>query len=261
MKPTLFLTGSKGFIGKHLLPKLTDYNVHCGAYHEVPDWIPDYIIHLAATTTTSAEFNPRLFEDNIIYAEKIMSIPTRIVYASSTSAEELTNPYAYTKRYIEYLGSKVNATGLRFFNVYGPNNTKGIVRKAIQCIKTGERLQLCGGDQVRDLIYIDDVVRTIIDNLDSEEKIMDVGTGHGMTIYDAMLKIINVFGSFELDIYNRTHTDMIYSVASPGIPGCLGFEEGLVKMKMEEAGNRWPYIDTSSSIKKMRQDVGMWPKD
>ena len=57
-KKTIFLTGANGFVGRHLLPKLLDYNVICGGYNELPSFIPDYIIHLAAVTTTSDSFIP-----------------------------------------------------------------------------------------------------------------------------------------------------------------------------------------------------------
>lgn len=232
MKKTIFTTGSRGFIGSHLLPKLSEYDVICGGYNELPAILPDYIIHLAAKTSTSDKFIPEIFENNVIYAKQIMSIPTRIIYASSTSAAELTNPYAYTKRYIEHLGSTCNSTGLRFFNVYGNGNNKGIVKRAIDCIKTGEPMQLYGGEQVRDFIYIDDVTDAIINALDSEEKIIEVGTGVGTTIYAAIRLIEDVFfGRIRCDaLYAPAKTDMSYSVANPGIPNCLTFEQGLKKM-------------------------------
>jgi nucleoside-diphosphate-sugar epimerase len=240
MKKTIFLTGSKGFIGSHLLPKLIElgYNVICGGKNELPqkELHYDYIIHLAAITTTSDDFIPELFESNIIYTKQIMDVPTRIIYASSTSASELTNPYAYTKRYIEYLGTTRNSTGLRFFNVYGPGNNKGIVKKAIECLKTGENLNLCGGGQIRDFIYIDDVVRVIIDSLESDHKIVNVGTGTGITVHDAIKQIEQVFGGSGGIYYNSfpaAKTDMRYSVATPGIAGCLSFKEGVIKMKLE----------------------------
>ncbi|MDR3551210.1 MAG: SDR family oxidoreductase [Candidatus Babeliales bacterium] len=235
MKKTIFLTGSKGFIGSHLLPKLIElgYNVTCAEHNEVPDYRDyfNYIIHLAAVTTTSDSFIPELFESNIIYAKQIMDVPTRIIYASSTSAAELSNPYAYTKRYIEHLGSTRNSTGLRFFNVYGPGNNKGIVKKAIECLKTGQKMQICGGEQIRDFIYIDDVCKSIISALDSKEKIIEVGTGTGISIYEALATIVDVFGGkLNIDWLDTVKTDMVYSVASPGIHNCLSFEEGLKKM-------------------------------
>jgi nucleoside-diphosphate-sugar epimerase len=195
MKKTIFLTGSKGFIGSHLLKALTEYEVHCAGYNEIPRCKYDYIIHLAATTTTSASFLPELFENNIVYAKQIMSMPGKKIYASSTSAEELTNPYAYTKRYLEYLGK--GSVGLRFFNVYGSDNNKGIIRKALQCAKTGEVLQVQGGCQVRDFIYILELI----------------GCKYALSA--------------------MAETDMKYSVAYPGISGCLSLEDGLIKMENE----------------------------
>lgn len=232
---TIFLTGSRGFIGRHLVEWFkqhsNEYLLSQGGYNEAPFMEYDYIIHLAATTTTTDAFLPELFENNIIYAHKIMSIPTRIIYASSTSASELTNPYAYTKRYIEYLGSKCNSTGLRFFNVYGHGNNKGIVKRAIHCARSGEKLQLSGGYQVRDFIYIDDVVTAIINALDSTEKIIEVGTGSGMTINEATRTIEYITGK-DISVIKMpcVKTDMEHSVANPGINGCLSFEEGIKLM-------------------------------
>lgn len=229
---TIFLTGSNGFIGRHLLPLLSAYDVTCGGYNEVPDTIPDYIIHLAAVTTTSSCFLPEMYDTNIVYAHKIMSYPCRIIYASSTSAAELTNPYAYTKQYIEHLGSKHrNATGLRFFNIYGDGNNKGIVKRAIHCAQSGEKLQLSGGFQVRDFIHVVDVVAAIINSLDSKEKIIEVGTGSGMTINEAIRTIEYITGK-DISVIKMpcVKTDMEHSVANLGISGCLSFEEGIRRM-------------------------------
>ncbi len=45
-------------------------------------------------------------------------------------------------------------------------------------------MTLQGGDQVRDFIYVDDVVDIIIGHLDNPLKVMDVGTGVGTRIED-----------------------------------------------------------------------------
>jgi len=232
---TIFLTGSQGFIGRHLLPKLVGlgYNVYCGGRDELPKVNYDYLIHLAAVTTTSNEFNPRIFNSNILYTYNVMAshLFDRVIYASSTSAAEMTNIYAHTKRYAEHLGMAINSTGLRFFNVYGPNNSKGIVKKAIECAKSGEILTVAGGLQIRDFIYIDDVVRAIIDALDSTEKIIEVGTGIGMTIEQALNKISDaVEQQVKVNYIKSDPTDMLVSVAKPGITGCLVFEDGISRM-------------------------------
>lgn len=232
MKKTIFLTGSRGFIGSHLLPKLLElgYIVQCGGKNQIPREVPNYVIHLAATTTTSDSFIPEMFENNIIYAKQIMDIPTRIIYASSTSASELTNPYAYTKRYIEHLGSTRNATGLRFFNVYGCGNNKGIIKKAIESLKTGEKMHV--SNSMRDFIYIDDVVEAIIQSLDcTEAKLIEVGTGKAIDMQKALSTICQVFnGRLNVKWVDIPKTDMKYSCAKHVIPNYLSFEEGLKKM-------------------------------
>jgi UDP-glucose 4-epimerase len=204
-----FLTGISGFIAKHLAKRLiqegheVDILWHCNKKrlvlpfaHTDFKWVDisafdrikyDYVIHLGATTSISKEFNPDVYFNNIIFAQKVLSTPYRTIYASSTSVYELNNPYAYSKAFNEHLGDlHGNALGLRFFNVYGQGNNKGIVKRVIDCCLSGEPLTLQGGNQVRDFIYIDDVVDIIIDNLDNPLKVMDVGTGVGTKILDVV---------------------------------------------------------------------------
>lgn len=231
------ITGSSGFIGSHLMTGLLSRGFQCESVPkgQLPIYSDgDILIHLAAKTTLSKDFNADLFDSNIIYANRVMKFPGRIIYASSTSAAELTNPYAYTKRYLEHLGEKHgNALGLRFFNVYGPNNNKGIIKAAIECAKSGNTLPLYGGENIRDFIYIDDVVNWICDNLDHEPGIVDIGRGCGMTIREAVSKVAEATNKI---IYTRTcppsDVDMKMSIAEPGICG-ITLEEGLKKMLCE----------------------------
>lgn len=232
------VTGVYGFIGQHLCKKLTEYGhtVYEVGKGGTPHKRVDLIIHLGATTTLSKYFNPDLFKNNIVYADWLFSTNrnTKIIYASSTSAAELTNPYAYTKRYLEYLGEKHgNALGLRFFNVYGNGNNKGIIKRAIDCANSGETLMLSGGSQIRDFIYIDDVVNWICDNLDHEPGIVDIGRGEGMLINQAIKTVSKIMNKhIDIKYLPQSDTDMQISVAEPGIAG-ISLEEGLKKMLCE----------------------------
>lgn len=159
------LTGHTGFIGSHLLKKMVElgYEVDTHTW-EFSKNNYDVCIHLAAVTHIKSEFDGKLFDANIVMASEIFRMPCRIVYASSCSAAHLTNPYAYSKRYAEYLGSKRGDTlGLRFHNVYGPGNNKGIV-KALLDKPDGSTFNVRGPEIIRDYIYIDDVVNFIINS-------------------------------------------------------------------------------------------------
>ncbi len=92
--------------------------------------------------------------------------------------------------------------GLKFFNVFGPNEYhKGtmasVLERRFEDIKSGRVVQLfkshregiADGDQRRDFIYVDDVVRVIIWLLatPSVSGLFNVGTGHARSFRDLIL--------------------------------------------------------------------------
>ncbi len=205
----IFLLGHRGFIGSNLLPKLleaghvvkTDPILHWGETFDV-------VVNLAAKTHINNIFDPKLIESNIILAQKVFERSERIVYASSCSARHFTNPYAMSKMWSEYLGAQhSNSLGLRFFNVYGKNNNKGIVWWLLQQ-KDGVKITVRGPDLIRDYITVEDVVEFIVKQAipgtkkiypfcDPRQKlrearnigVVDVGTKIGTSTMD----LINIF--------------------------------------------------------------------
>jgi nucleoside-diphosphate-sugar epimerase len=166
----------------------------------------DLVIHLAAVTHIRLEFDHKLIESNILLTNEIFKTPTRVLYASSCSAAFLTNPYAYTKIWSEYCGLRHgNSLGLRFHNVYGAMNGKGIIWYLLQQ-PNGANLTIRGMELIRDYIYVEDVVDEIIKQMNpvkilSEEKesgrmvnptvtknvgVIDVGTGIGTSTRDGL---------------------------------------------------------------------------
>lgn len=166
----IFLTGHKGFIGSHLYKRLSkEHLVHTDIrVFDLYKW--DCIIHLAATTTIDTKFDPMIFENNVIFAKKILSTPYRTIYASSCSAKHNTNPYAASKIYNEWLGEKHgNAIGLRFHNVYGPGNNKGIIWFLMNQLD-GAKITIRGPELIRDYVFVNDVVETIINCITDRPK-------------------------------------------------------------------------------------------
>ena len=99
--------------------------------------------------------------------------------------------------------------GLKFFNVFGPNEYhKGpmmsVLARRFDDIKAGRTVQLfkshrdgiADGDQRRDFIYVDDVVRVMMWLLaaPSVSGIFNVGTGHARSFRDLMLSAYAALG-------------------------------------------------------------------
>lgn len=229
----IFLTGATGFLGSHLLPALV------ARKHSVETDMRkfrftkfDCIVHLAAVTSIKTEFDGKLFDANVVLSEKIFSNPARIIYASSCSAKYMTNPYAYTKRYCEYLGAiHGNALGLRFHNIYGPRNNKGIVRHLLNQ-EDGANIEVKGSNLIRDYIHVDDIVNEIarlitLNNIG----VIDIGTGVGTRTVD----LVSTFEKVSGKRFNITTNDDWGGGNEPTIMisnnfiQAVGLEEGLKK--------------------------------
>jgi ADP-L-glycero-D-manno-heptose 6-epimerase len=100
--------------------------------------------------------------------------------------------------------------GLKFFNVFGPNEYhKGtmmsVLARRFDDIKAGRAVQLfkshrdgiADGDQRRDFIYVDDVVRVMLWLLatPSVSGLFNVGTGKARSFKDLMLSAYTALGS------------------------------------------------------------------
>ena len=99
--------------------------------------------------------------------------------------------------------------GLKFFNAFGPNEYhKGtmmsVLAKRFADIRSGQTVQLFkshrigieDGDQRRDFIYVDDVVRVVMWLLatPSVSGIFNVGTGHARSFRDLILAAYSALG-------------------------------------------------------------------
>lgn len=229
----IFLSGARGFIGSHLMPKLISegHTVQTNFRYFDTDRF-DYCVHLAAVTHINPQFDPQMYEANIVLAKKIMSTTAKLIYASSCSAGHLTNPYAYTKRYAEYLGDKHGrAVGMRFFNVYGPNNNKGIVHFLMNQ-RDGEKIIIRGPELVRDYIHVDDVVEVILAAIEEDDfyqhKVIEVGTSRGTRTIDLVNKFSKISGKkFIVDFGSWGGGNEPHTMVSRSKTGFLSLEEGL----------------------------------
>jgi ADP-L-glycero-D-manno-heptose 6-epimerase len=196
------------------------------------DFTIDAIVHLGARTDTT-EFNYAIHEElNVEYSKALWNYAAEkqipFIYASSAATygggengyndsheilDKLTplNPYGVSKNEFDKWAIAQNATpptwaGLKFFNVYGPNEGhKGRMASVIfhafhQIKETGlvklfksHKVGFEDGQQLRDFVYVKDVVNVIYWMLQkmiatkwdtSLNGLYNLGTGKARSFYD-----------------------------------------------------------------------------
>jgi ADP-L-glycero-D-manno-heptose 6-epimerase len=192
----------------------------------------DFIFHLGARTDTIGQ-EPDLYQQlNLIYSQRLWNICSEIqvplLYASSAatygngesgfsdSHQNVTNLrplnlYGWSKHDFDVWALKQVRTppfwtGLKFFNVYGPNEYhKGrmasVVLHAFQTIRKNGRMKLFrshhkdygDGEQSRDFIYVEDIANVMLFFMHKQEKsgIYNVGTGKARSFLDLTNAVFN----------------------------------------------------------------------
>lgn len=167
-------------------------------FEEMPNNL-DSIVHLGARTDTTEENVGLILQDNYYFSQQLYhsavlhSVP--FIYASSAATygtgDGPLNAYAWSKHLFDLwiahqaqFFDRSTWTGLRFFNVFGPNEYhKGKMRSLIAQnwanVACGQPFDLFeDGTQQRDFVYVDDVVSVIKFFLENPTQgLFDVGTG------------------------------------------------------------------------------------
>ncbi|MFA6235888.1 MAG: ADP-glyceromanno-heptose 6-epimerase [Bacteriovorax sp.] len=187
----------------------------------------DLLFHMGACSSTTEKNMDFLMKNNVAYTQALFrfaatkNIP--FIYASSAatygagefgysdSHAELArllplNPYGYSKQLVDEWILKEEAKpdhwfGLKFFNVFGPNEyhkeeMRSLVHKSFEQIKSKGSVKLFkshrpdfkDGEQLRDFIYVKDVVRAMIELADPDKAthsgIYNLGTGKARSFLD-----------------------------------------------------------------------------
>jgi len=213
---------------------------------ELKDWLKgrrcDAVIHLGAISETTATDGDLVIETNFRLSMRLLdwctSNSTPFIYASSAAtygdgasgfADDPSpaalktlrpmNLYGWSKHLFDMAITARAArgealppqwAGLKFFNVFGPNEYhKGtmmsVLARRFDDIKAGRAVELfkshregiADGDQRRDFIYVDDVVRVMMWLLatSSVSGLFNVGTGKARSFKDLMLAAYAALGT------------------------------------------------------------------
>jgi len=195
------------------------------------------IYHIGACSSTTERNMDFLWENNVRYSQELLNIATErdipILYASSaatygdgdqgysddhTKISELRplNGYGFSKQYVDKWILEKDAKpsfwfGLKFFNVFGPNeyhkeDMRSLVHKGFGQIKETGKVKLFmshrddfeDGEQLRDFIYVKDVVRAAISLMEHKvpgsSGIYNMGTGQARSFHDLIKATFNAMG-------------------------------------------------------------------
>lgn len=192
------------------------------------------IIHMGACSATTERDANYLMENNYRYTLKLaryaLQHSVRFIYASSGATYGLgelgyddeeskihllrpLNMYGYSKQLFDLKARREGwfrrIVGLKFFNVYGPNeyfkgDMASVVFKAFNQIQEKGYVRLFkshrddfeDGQQLRDFIYIKDVLEVILFFLQNPDKngLYNVGTGKARSFLDLVKATFSAMG-------------------------------------------------------------------
>ena len=192
----------------------------------------DVLFHEAAINNTLSTDEKMMFEVNVNKAIELFKVAIlheckKIVFASSIAVygnspipmkEDCKcvplNIYGRTKLMLETESIKLSKrdsnvifVGLRYSNVYGPGEEhKGrmasMVYQLAQQMKTGSPEIYRDGMQIRDFIYIEDIMKANVQALNSRNScILNCGTGKGTTFNELVSYLNDMLGKSCRPIY------------------------------------------------------------
>ena len=187
--------------------------IHLVALVSIPECRrkPDTSFRLNVSSLHSTLEAMRLSE-----VERLVFPSTAVVYSgvTSTKVSELaeprpTNIYGCHKLaaesiicgYAEDYGFKT--TILRIFNVYGDlEKEKGVISLFIKRALAGKPIIVNGGKQIRDFVHVQDVIEVFLKSLDNSatnHKIINVGSGVGVSVEEIAQMVIQSFPGIEVE--------------------------------------------------------------
>ncbi|MHB8602975.1 MAG: NAD-dependent epimerase/dehydratase family protein [Nitrosotalea sp.] len=242
----ILITGSGGFIGRHLSNRLAETeNEIIGLCRKktnptikeisgdindekvLAKLVPktDVIIHLAAYLDVKESFSRlnEVFTTNIqgtfgiLKAISLIKRKPHFIFLSSSTVYGNTTkipikethqldpftPYSMSKATCEMMckgftnSHEIPMTIMRPFSVYGPDGpTHQAIPRIIRQLKSSNIIIQDNPDEVRDFVYVDDVVDAIVKAMQkkpSKLKIYNIGSGKGTTMMNATKTIAKLF--------------------------------------------------------------------
>ena len=216
------------------------------------DGAVDAVFHQGACSDTMETDGRYMLDNNYAYSKRLLDwcqdedVP--LIYASSASVygagpefreerrcEKPLNVYGYSKflfdQYVRRMLERKNAqvAGLRYFNVYGPNEQhKGrmasVAYHAYQQLLVAGKVKLFvgsggygDGEQRRDFVYVEDVVDVNLWLLERRDVsgVFNCGTGRAQTFNQLAAAVINAVQGTRLTVQEMVQKGLIEYIPFP----------------------------------------------
>ena len=247
-----------------------------------------HIFHQGACSDTLEWDAEYMMKNNYSFSQRLLELAEKnsiaFIYASSASVygdakkfeeirenENPINLYAFSKYLFDQLirqkinNSNIQIVGLRYFNVYGPNEShKGHMASVAyhlhQQLNEGKEVKLFegsdgyeAGEQRRDFVYVDDVVKVNLWFMQNSDisGIFNVGTGKSQTFNEVANSVIEWHGKGSIK-YIPFPKELIGSYQS--------FTEANID-KLRAVGYLENFLDVQSGVKLYLEKLQNWPQN
>jgi ADP-L-glycero-D-manno-heptose 6-epimerase len=244
------------------------------------------VLHQGACSDTMESDGRYMMENNYAYSRRLLEWcqeeETPLIYASSASVygagpdyreeracERPLNVYAYSKFLFDQgvramlRESRAQVVGLRYFNVYGPNEAhKGRMASVAfhayhQLLAEGRVKLFVGsdgyrdGEQRRDFIHVDDCVAVNLWFLERRgaSGIFNCGTGRAQTFNRLAVAVINAVHGTQLTLHDAVAKGLIEYVPFP--PQLAGKYQSFTEAdlaKLRAAGYPGEFMDVEKGV-------------
>ena len=249
IKRTVLLTGASGFLGSALLASLLreQYKVVIVKRSDsnlwrIKDLVPlvsvydadlcnldlifkdhqiDIVVHTACNYGRNNDSLTEIVESNLMFGLHIFELcrkaGTKMFVNTDSLLPSEINEYSLSKRqfvdWLKFYSQKIKVVNFKLDHMYGPkdDNSKFIVWLIEQMMSDVFEIKLTKGEQLRDFIYIDDVVSAyikILENIDFLKGFneFEVGTGEAVSIKHFVTELHGVYE----DIFGKINTKLSF---------------------------------------------------
>ncbi len=235
----ILVTGSSGFVGRHLVKKLSgkhkvvQYDLVKGQDILNSKLLTkklqgvDTVVHLAAFISAAESWEKPMeyIKNNTLGTLSVVNcaikagVKKMIFFSSAAVKAKPLTPYAVSKinaeNVLDLYKNDINIIIVRPENIYGDGqkaNYGYVIHNFIKAVRNGDKINIYGdGKQTRDFIFIDDVINTVERVVGMEIKsgtVISLGTGKEV-------KIIDLAGLVMKVMKKKTHIEFVKKRKEP----------------------------------------------